>query len=300
MSKQQGAVKTLDTQVQQFKVSHTGDRIIEGYFTTTEIDRGGDISLPSAFEKTLVSYMKNPIVTYMHSIKDVIGKVLEYKVDDMGIWVKAQIAKGVKLADEVWALIEQGIIKGFSYGYKTLQAEPGNIDGRKVNYLKEVELYEIAVVTLPMNGSALFAMGSDGLLKSITLKLENIATSLPDIETPEQTDVEEVEVGGSAKSHRQIVEEKEAELIEEGDNMTIEEIKQAMQDSIKEAVPQIADAVITAIKAKEDAESEAIIQQIEEKQRQEDEQAEKAKQAMISEITAQMQELMQAMKKEEK
>lgn len=291
MSKQQGAVKTLDSQIQKFKVAQSDERIIEGYFTTTDVDRGGDISLPSAFEKTLEMYMKNPIVTYMHSIHDIIGKVLEYRMDETGIWVKAQIAKGVKLADEVWALIEQGIIKAFSYGYKTIAAEPGMIDGKKVNYLKEVELYEIAVVSLPMNGSALFSLGSDGFIKSISLKLEN----LPTIPEEKQENVEDVK-------NEEIIEQKEekVEKTAEGVDMTIEEVKQVMQDSIKEAVPQIAEAVLTALQAKEDAESEAIIKEIEERKKQEDEQNEQARQIVVKEITLQMQELMKALKKEEK
>ena len=168
-----GFIKTADLTVQNFKLADKKDRIIEGFFTTTDLDRGGDISLISAFDKTLPEYMKNPILTFMHDVGKVMGKVLEYKVvEDRGIWIKAQIAKNVKWVDEeVWPLMEQGIIKGFSYGYSTKDSEEGKVGGSTVNFLKEVELYEIAVVTLPMNANALFDINSNGEVKS--MRLEN-------------------------------------------------------------------------------------------------------------------------------
>jgi len=297
MSKQyQGAIKTLDSQIQKFKVAESDARIIEGYFTTTAVDRGGDISLTSAFEKTLGVYMQNPILTYMHSIKDVIGKVLEYRVDDAGIWIKAQIAKGVKLADEVWALIEQGMIKGFSYGYKTLLEEPGTLDGKKVTYLKEVDLYEIAVVSLPMNGTALFSLGADGAVKSVTMKIETkLGKTDEEVIDVEAEEVETKEITPNSTN------EVKKEHTEEGESMTLDEVKQVIQEGIKEALPQIANAVVTAIKEREDAESEAIIKNIEESKRQETEQNSKAVQAAIKDITTQLKEIVASVtKKEEK
>jgi HK97 family phage prohead protease len=174
-----GFIKTPDLTIQNFKVADKKERIIEGFFTTTDLDRGGDVSLTSAFEKTITEYMKNPILTYMHSLDKVMGKVLEYSVvADKGIWIKAQVAKDVKWIDEeVWPLMDQGIIKGFSYGYSTKDEEKGLKEGKEVNYLKEVELFEIAVVTLPMNANALFNISSTGTVKSMTIMDEkNITT----------------------------------------------------------------------------------------------------------------------------
>ena len=166
-----GYIKTPDLTVQNFKIADKKERIIEGFFTTTDLDRGGDISLTSAFNKTITEYMKNPILTYMHGLDKVMGKVLEYNViEDRGIWIKAQVAKDVKWVDEeVWPLIDQGIIKGFSYGYSTKEEEKGVMEGKEVNFLKEVELFEIAIVTLPMNANALFNISSTGAVKSMTI-----------------------------------------------------------------------------------------------------------------------------------
>ena len=54
MSIIEGKVKTIDHNKQEFKATVEGDkRFIEGYFTTDEPDRGGDITDPGAFEKTI-------------------------------------------------------------------------------------------------------------------------------------------------------------------------------------------------------------------------------------------------------
>jgi HK97 family phage prohead protease len=173
-----GFVKTIDSEIQNFKVADKKDRIIEGFFSTTDLDRGGEVSLTSAFEKTMPEYMKNPIVTFMHDFHKVMGKVLDYKiVPEKGVWVKAQLAKNVKWIDEeVWPLVEQGMIKSFSYGYATKDEEEGELDGQKANFLKEVELYEVAIVTLPMNSNAIFNVGSNGGVKSIKIEEHNIST----------------------------------------------------------------------------------------------------------------------------
>jgi HK97 family phage prohead protease len=72
------------------------------------------------------------------------------------LWIKGQIGKGVKWIDEeFWPLIKQGIIKGFSYGYKIQESEQQQIGDKVVNVLKKVELLEISIVTIPMNRGTL-------------------------------------------------------------------------------------------------------------------------------------------------
>jgi len=185
MDKKQGFIKTTDSAHQNFKVN-SKERIISGYFTTNHPDRMSEVALPSAFLKTMETYMGNPVVTFMHDIRNVIGKVVDYKIDEKGVWVKAQIAKGVKWADEVWSLIEQGMIKAFSFGYSTIDEEKGELDGKEVNFLKEVDLYEIAVVSVPMNANALFSLSKSGAIKSISLSgLADISFKDEILEIPE-------------------------------------------------------------------------------------------------------------------
>lgn len=241
-----GYIKTPSLEVQNFKIANKKERIVEGFFTTTDLDRGGDVSLTSAFEKTITEYMKNPILTYMHGLDKVMGKVLEYNIiEDRGIWIKAQVAKDVKWVDEeVWPLIEQGIIKGFSYGYSTKDEEKGIKEGKEVNYLKEVELFEIAIVTLPMNANALFNISSTGAVKSMTIIEEKKITTPESKQTikEEELSVEKIdELLQSVKTLSDVV-------------TGISEKFGSLDTKAKELVSSIAEATAVKIKEMRDAE----------------------------------------------
>ncbi|RJP69035.1 MAG: HK97 family phage prohead protease [Candidatus Abyssobacteria bacterium SURF_17] len=124
---------------------------IEGYASTRDLDRSGEVVEPTAFEKWLPKYMKNPVITYMHDWSQPIGRTVQARIDTTGLWVRAFVSNA---ATTVIELIKQGILKGFSIGYNVVKAEER--DG--VDHLTEVELYEIAVVTIPANRETLFTL----------------------------------------------------------------------------------------------------------------------------------------------
>ncbi len=65
-----------------------------------------------------LEYVPNKHVYYDHALSDVkndIGKVMKNTVEDMGVWVEAQIDRAKAYAEEVLKLIEKGII-GWSSG----------------------------------------------------------------------------------------------------------------------------------------------------------------------------------------
>ena len=259
-----GHIKTADLEIQNFKIANKKERIIEGFFTTQDIDRGGEVSLTSAFTKTMPEYMKNPILTYMHDLGKVMGKVLDYKIfDGKGVWIKAQVAKDVKWIDEeIWPLIEQGIIKGFSYGYATKDEEKGLIDDKEVNFLKEVDVFEIAGVPLPMNSNTLFTLSSTGAVKAIQLeervfntpevKLPNMSTS--DIENKEELDVEKIdELLQSVKTLTDSVKK----FSEKFDSLNEEKIKEFSVTIAEITASKIKEMQETEQKSKEEQESES-------------------------------------------
>lgn len=124
---------------------------IEGYASTKDIDRTGEVVEPSAFADALDEYMQNPVLTYMHDWSNPIGKVVEAKIDDNGLWVKAFISSA---AGRVIQLIQEGILKALSIGYEVLDEKV--VEG--INHLLKVKLYEIAVVSIPANQRALFSV----------------------------------------------------------------------------------------------------------------------------------------------
>lgn len=121
--------------------------IIEGAASTDNIDRMGDIIEGKAWdEKALNAYRQNPIILAFHNHEKPVGRALDVKNTGKGLSLKAKISKG---APEVWHLVKDGVLKAFSVGFIVKDAD---YDKEKDIFLiKEVELLEVSVVSVPAN-----------------------------------------------------------------------------------------------------------------------------------------------------
>lgn len=144
----------------EFKQADKGGFYIEGYASTKSKDRGGNIVLPEAFEKAMQDYMTNPINFYMHDwCTEPVGKVVDHRIDDRGLWVKIYVSE---TADKIRKLIEEDILKGLSIGYRPLTVEYQEKDTPdEIRIIKELILYEISIVNIPMNKETLFTQAKD-------------------------------------------------------------------------------------------------------------------------------------------
>jgi HK97 family phage prohead protease/HK97 family phage major capsid protein len=123
---------------------------IEGYASTVDIDRSGDVVPASVWEKGMQNYLKNPIILAQHDHDDPIGRMVEHKLDAKGLWIKARISA----AAEVFSLIKDEVLTAFSIGFRILDAEYNS--AAEVFVVKELELIEISVVSVPCNQNTLF------------------------------------------------------------------------------------------------------------------------------------------------
>lgn len=123
---------------------------IEGYASTVDIDRAGDVVPKSVWEAGMKNYLKNPIVLAQHDHDDPIGRMVEHKIDEKGLWIKARISA----AAEVFNLIKDGVLTAFSIGFRILDAEYNS--AAEVFVVKELELIEISVVSVPCNQNTVF------------------------------------------------------------------------------------------------------------------------------------------------
>ena len=127
--------------------------VISGYASTTDIDRHGDVVPSAVWEKGLTNYLKNPIILAYHDHAQPVGRMVEHKVDSRGLWIKARISQA---SGNVYTLIKDGILSAFSVGFKIVDAEYSQ--ATELFVVKELELHEISIVSVPANQNTLFSL----------------------------------------------------------------------------------------------------------------------------------------------
>jgi len=155
-------VKRFDLEIKEFeKETETPQELreflIRGTANSGLKDRYGEIMPKECWD--FGNFQKNPIMLYQHNHNLPIGQITEIYTTETGVKFVGRIGKEGKkktsLQQEVIDLIEQGIIKSFSVGFI-----PKDYDyDRNADVLvyKDVELLEISVVSIPMDGNALMS-----------------------------------------------------------------------------------------------------------------------------------------------
>lgn len=113
-------------------------------------DLGGDIILPGAFKRSLAEKRRVgqlPAMFWMHNPASVPGKWVDMSEDKHGLAVKGELAE-TPLGDEIRTLLKMEAVRGLSIGFVTKDQDYDN-DGNRL--IKEVDLWEVSVVSLPMN-----------------------------------------------------------------------------------------------------------------------------------------------------
>lgn len=131
----------------------TGSVTIEGYASTNDVDRQGDVVPTGVWEKGLDNYLKNPVILAYHDHNQPVGRMIEHKIDKKGLWIKATISEA---AGNVYNLVKNGILTAFSIGFRVMDAEYKS--DAEVFLIKDLELHEISVVSVPANQNTLFSL----------------------------------------------------------------------------------------------------------------------------------------------
>lgn len=122
----------------------------EGYASVWgRVDSYGDTVLKGAFADSLKE--RRPMMLYGHNPGRVIGKWLDYKEDDKGLYVKGALTPGNSDAADVGANLKFGALNGQSIGGYTTDWESQKDGGR---IIKRFDLYEISVVSMPAEQEA--------------------------------------------------------------------------------------------------------------------------------------------------
>lgn len=150
-------IKRLDFGFDIKQVSDDGR--FEGYASVAgNVDRGGDIVEPGAFRASLDKYAsrgKMPKLLFQHDPSKVIGVWETLREDDKGLHGFGRLIKDTQLGAETHALMKAGAIDGLSIGY-TIAEDGAEFEGpnSSIRRLRKLNLWEVSVVTFPMNEEA--------------------------------------------------------------------------------------------------------------------------------------------------
>lgn len=279
----QSGAKILNCNV-EFKLSGekdaNGDLIIKGFANTVTKDRVDESVLPKAFEKTLPTFMENPVLLFQHDWDKVIGKVTEAKITEKGLFITAKISQAADVKD-IRTKINEGILSTFSIGYNEIDSDFEKSTDTKI--INELELLEISVVTIPANVEAKFRPVQEGdaekdeksaaekevFSKDVRRLAEVVSDLVSVIETKE----------GATMDKDLKAEEPKTDVVAEPE-MTEEQPKAESGDDvmkglseIKDALTKLTEAVVKLVEVKttEDEEEKVAKEEDEDKPKEEEE-----------------------------
>lgn len=147
----------------QAKSINESERTIDFVCSTAAVDRYGEIVLPSAFAKSLPTFLKNPAFPYGHSYEPANGltptvghwRRMEATADALvgTAWFKPR-----GLGDECWQDYLEGNLTSVSVAWLTRAWEMRELEiegaTRRVRVFTEVDLVEVSAVLIPANPQA--------------------------------------------------------------------------------------------------------------------------------------------------
>ena len=133
-----------------------GSASIRGMASTSDFDRAGDSISPDAWTKSggLNNFKKNPIILFNHDYDRPIGRATGLEVTDKGLELEARISKSAP--NGVCDLVKDGVLGAFSVGFRVKDAD--YIEETDGLMIKDAELFEVSVVSVPCNQAATFSL----------------------------------------------------------------------------------------------------------------------------------------------
>ena len=139
--------------IHDFKMD-ADSRSVEGWASTFgNKDHGDDIIVPGAFADSIKA--RKPKMLWQHDSKHVIGVWDSATETDQGLYVKGRIID-TALGEDAYKLAMAGAIDSMSIGYAVKDSAYDQKTG--VRTLKKLDLWEVSLVTFPMNDRAQITM----------------------------------------------------------------------------------------------------------------------------------------------
>lgn len=152
------AMHTLTSGLDVKEIQESG--AFSGYGSVFGVkDLGNDIVERGAFTNALMQRGVSGVkLLWQHDPATPIGVFDKIEEDERGLYVEGKLLiDAVEKAREVYALVRAGVVDGLSIGFRTIKGKRDTLQGRTVRRLLEVDLWEISLVTFPMQPDARIA-----------------------------------------------------------------------------------------------------------------------------------------------
>ena len=113
------------------------------------VDLGGDVVVQGAFQKTLADRGGEVPILFVHDIRQPVG-LGKLRDTAQGLSIEGALVLDVPKAREAYSLLKAKVLRGLSIGYDTIKSDVQN----GVRYLRELKLFEVSLVVMPMNERA--------------------------------------------------------------------------------------------------------------------------------------------------
>ena len=231
-----------------------GSVMVRGMASTRDFDRAGDSIMAEAWTKGgLGNFEKNPIILFNHDYSKPIGRATKVTPTADGLHMEAKISKHAECAD----LIKDGVLGAFSVGFKVKDADYlEETDGLQI---KDAELFEVSVVSIPCNQAATFSLAKSFESKEAyedfkkTFKSEEDSSSM-ETDMSEETQTPEIDLDAFAKK---VAEETAAKIaIRQAEEKAAAQAEaQAAQEAEEQKAAEEAEAQKAAVEQQEQVES---------------------------------------------
>lgn len=228
--KKENHFQILSKSVKEVEVSTWKWFEIEWYASTKDKDRYWDIVEPTAFKKAMKQYSQNPIILLQHNPDKPIWKVNEFSIDNNGLYIKALITEDT---DGVFSKIQNNILKWFSIWFclKDFELEEQE-DWNYVNVIKDLDLLEISLVSIPANPYCLTKSLSD-CFKSKDINMDEKEIITEEVIEETTNEVEEVEAIAE-ETDKHDSEDFENEIKEADENSEISQSEEETAENVDE------------------------------------------------------------------
>lgn len=133
--------------------------LIEGWASTPDRDNALDVVLPTAFEQSVrehgLSGPKGIKLLAQHDRTLPIGRIHKLDIRSEGLWMEAEIDETISYAADLAKAITANGGLSFSIGYRIAERDVEFVERGLESYflIKNLDLYEVSVVTFPCNSA---------------------------------------------------------------------------------------------------------------------------------------------------